>query len=146
MSLIIYNRKDDVPANVRVVMDVESAFLCLKINWDDTSKRILNRIEKAQYYDDSRFVDRFGIVLYNSFMSTGCKAALLAYSNPDCVINLLECGEEAKAVLLSHCVNGMVLDDVRYTNYYLDADDCVDIVIGDMRFTSVEELRAYLED
>lgn len=75
--LHLYN-KDEAMKNNRlaVVRDVEEAFKGIRLVDDDVTRKVLNAIDNAEYSSEDTVIDRYGIRVYASQLSTGCKAAL----------------------------------------------------------------------
>lgn len=87
-------------------------------------------------------------------MSTGCKAALLAVSHPDKIINLRECGYNARdAILLNlkegHVVvywDGMIISPskLQFDDNGIMKDTDIEIENGGKVFNSLDKLNEYL--
>lgn len=111
LEVHIYNPDDLGPdallESSNWVRDPEAYFVKIKISCDDTDKRLVSIIDEGVLVDSSRFLDRFGVTLYTSQLSTGCKAGLLV-NNSDAIIDLRECGMNALSAILSLCKNGRV--------------------------------------
>jgi hypothetical protein len=100
---------DDISSLDNVVRDVEEAFIGIALKRDDVVDNLLREIDKAKYYSEDRFEDRFGVPVYITELSTGCKAALLVHFYPDKVIDLIECGVNARDAILRNCLSGNVI-------------------------------------
>lgn len=91
------------------IKDIEAAFSKLKIVVDETTKQFVKEIDKGELIDANRFIDRFGTILYISELSTGCKAAFCTYFYPDKIVDLQECGRNARDAIFNYCENGRIL-------------------------------------
>lgn len=100
---------DDISKLNNVIHDVNEAFSNVKLENDEITEILLNEIELGKYYNEERFVDRFGVPVYTSELSTGCKAALCVHYMPDKVIDLIECGTNARDAILKYCKDGNVI-------------------------------------
>lgn len=129
-----------------VVCDVEKEFETFELCGSEDERLFINKIEKGQYNseDNLSFIDRFGFKLHKNQMSTGCKAALCVLRNPDKIIDLSECGLNARDIILSFCKNGAVfikdygITFVDYTN------SSVSIKLDNYAFTSISRLNYYV--
>ena len=85
-----------------------------RVSVDSTDAKLVEVIDEGKLIDSRTFVDRFGVTLYTSCLSTGCKAALLV-NNIDDVVDLRECGINAiSAYLQFFCfvaMGKMILSD-----------------------------------
>lgn len=104
---------DEIPCNLQdsLVNDVEEQFAKLSLKCSDKEKELVEKIEKGNLIDGISFVDRFGYKLYTTELSTGCKAALCVLNSPNNIINLVECGLNARDIIISLCNTGSVLVD-----------------------------------
>ena len=71
-------------------MDIDASFSKLEIVVNDAVKNIIKAVDAENM--ESTFEDRFGVRLYLSELSTGCKAAICVALMPDQMIDLQECG------------------------------------------------------
>lgn len=94
-----------LPKGADLVRDPEAYFSRLTLRCDDVDRSLVRVIERGTLLDGSRFLDRFGTVLYTHQLSTGCKAALMV-NNSDKVIDLRTCGVNAVSAILSLCRRG----------------------------------------
>ena len=99
--------EEAVPSGMELIRDPEAYFSCLELRCDDIDRDLVRVIEEGTLLDGSRFLDRFGVMLYTQQLSTGCKAALMV-NNSDKVIDLRECGVNAISAILSLCKSGRV--------------------------------------
>ena len=76
--------------------DIEIADAKPEIVVNDAVKNIIKAVDVGNMIDESTFEDRFGVRLYLSELSTGCKAAICVALMPDQMIDLQECGLNAR--------------------------------------------------
>ena len=91
------------------IVDIDAAFSKLILEADDNMNNLVKSIDGGTLIDSYTFFDRFGVKLYVSELSTGCKAAICVYCNPDKIVDLQECGLNARDAIFNYCENGMVL-------------------------------------
>lgn len=91
------------------IIDIDAEFSRLLINPDETLNKIIKSVDGGTLLDSNVFSDRFGNRLYLSELSTGCKAAICVYCNPDKIIDLQECGLNARDAVFNYCENGNIL-------------------------------------
>ena len=96
MLTIYIQGVDELPGNLEVVWDVEKEFNFIDLRETSETRKIIETIEKGKWLDAEAYVDRFGFKLWMDNMSTGCKAGLVAASTPNKIINLRECGYNAR--------------------------------------------------
>lgn len=91
LNVYIYGQASDakgvIPKDKDLIQDPEVAFLMTRISADSTDAKLVEAIDEGRLIDGRTFVDRFGVTLYTSCLSTGCKAALLV-NNTDAVVDL----------------------------------------------------------
>lgn len=110
--LNIYTSLTDVTKDERFIKDVDAFFGSNVLHDDDFTRMVLNRIEKCTEYKDNIFIDRSGVGLYSSFLSTGTKILLSISYYPEYIFNGIEMGYNA-AQLLSYVSNGNIYIDNR---------------------------------
>lgn len=91
------------------IIDIDAAFSQLIVNVDENTKRMVKAIDLGELIDSNRFIDRFGVNLYLSELSTGCKAAICTYFHPEAIVDLQECGFNARDAIFNYCENGKIL-------------------------------------
>lgn len=141
-------REEEAEQSGKVIIhDVESAFCQLRLSNDDVTKQLLKSIEKASILDSERVIDRFGTAMYISEISTGCKAALCAYYLSNCIIDTIECGENARDAIVNFLNDGSIIF------YYDDAEigrmndsGIIDVECDGINVKSIRELNRYLEE
>lgn len=128
--------------------DVEAYFSKVRLGEHKEDERILLQIEKAMAVGRNAFIDRFGFKLDSGFLSTGCKAALeVVRCGEKEIIDLIECGMNARDCIISNCKNGSILisrPECRITDY--SKDDLVDVSVCGKQFSSMQRLSQYLEE
>lgn len=80
MSLNIFIDEQNVDKS-RLIFDVESFFTGTFLRNDDFTRRVLKEIEDAKYQNEVTFIDRFGLGLYTSCLSTTSKILLAVKYN-----------------------------------------------------------------
>lgn len=134
----------DTVKNENVVRNVEEQFAKITLAGSKIERELISKIEKATYNDEYSYIDRFGFKLYNTELSTGCKAALCVVNCPELVIDLIECGLNARDIIIGLCKEGKVLiqeNGVSITKYF---DEPIDVEIDNYRITSVDRLNKYI--
>lgn len=134
---------DKVNDTDRLVQDVEKQFDMIKLLGTELDKEIISCIEHGEYYDKNSFIDRFGNKLDISELSTGCKAALCVVNCPHFIINLIECGLNARDIIINLCKEGNIL---LYDNgiTIVDYSDGIDVKVDNYNITSIDRLNFYL--
>jgi hypothetical protein len=108
--LKIYDAEmDNIDKLDNIVHDVEEGFNEVLLRDDEATRNLLKYIDQAEYYDERRFVDRFGVCVYISELSTGCKAALCVHYLQDKIIDLIECGRNARDGIIKYCKDGAII-------------------------------------
>ncbi len=91
------------------IVDIDAAFSKLSIVLNEQIKRIVKAVDLGEMIDDMTFSDRFGVRLYLSELSTGCKAAICVAFMPEKIIDLQECGLNARDAIFNYCEDGKIL-------------------------------------
>lgn len=142
--LNIYFKDEHIP-DIDVINDIEKEFCKIKLSGTADEKRVIQLIESGTYNDSDSFIDRFGFKLHNSEMSTGCKAALACLNRPDKLVNLIECGTNARDIIINICKEGNILiedNSVTYNEY----SDAINVRVDDYFITNVDRLNKYVND
>ena len=123
---------------------------CPKSYWENMKKmkesfcKLKRRLSQAA----TRLSTDLGFKLYSGFLSTGCKAALeTVRCGEKEIIDLIECGMNARDCIISNCKNGSILisrPECRISDY--SEDDLVDVSVYGKQFTSMRLLSRYLEE
>lgn len=144
--LRIYFREDNEIENPElIVRDVEKMFEMVHMKGEEKQKKMIQLIEHGSYNDENSFIDRFGYKLYYSELSTGCKAALVVLAFPDKIIDLRECGLNARDIIVSICDEGNILiSDSGIT--FCDYADSIKVRVDDYLFNNIERLNIYVNE
>ena len=86
---------DNIPDTERLIYDIDPVITSVDIEGTPLQRRVLAEVEHGEYFDATRFKDRFGNLLYYSELSTGSKAIIIAEVIPDMIVNFTECGDNA---------------------------------------------------
>lgn len=130
-------------SDLEIIHDVEKAFTQIRLTGTDVEKELIQLIDKGSYNDSNSFIDRWGYKLYLSELSTGCKAALCVISNPDKLVDLIECGNNARDIIISRCKTGNVLmydNGITFRKY----SDNIQVVLDEYLITTVDRLNYYM--
>ena len=130
-----------------IIFNVEEAFDTIRLQNDEITCMLLKYIEKAEYYDASRIIDRFGTCIYTSEISTGCKAALCVHYLKDKIIDLKESGVNARDYIVFLCNEGRALfyfPDLTI-NQCLFPKKCIEVSMDGRYFNNVVDLNRYLQ-
>lgn len=134
------------PIGGKHIQDPEAAFLTLRVTRSDLTATLMREIDKAKYVDEVSFIDRFGRTLPISRLSTGCKTAIVVEHNPDKIVDLIECGYNARDSIIRNIKSGKVL--FRYNDISIDYpgfnDYGIDVLFDGIHFTSLDDLNLYL--
>ena len=101
--------QDNKISDFAVITDVEAAFGDVVLKDDETTKNLLYNIDKAKYLNEFYFIDRFGAKVSVLNLSTGCKAALCVHYLEVKIIDLKECGFNARDAILAFCKKGNII-------------------------------------
>jgi hypothetical protein len=136
---------DVIPEGLDIVTDSESAFTLLDFQATEPNKSLVREIDKGELLDRRFFLDRFGVQLYTEMLSTGCKTALLV-NNTNKVIDLLECGANARDAIFANCKNGSIVMDIPDIALCTLGKGPVEVCINGHMFHSLDDVNWYLED
>ena len=135
------------PHTLPIIKNVEFEFSMNNYSFDKTDQDLIKTIEQGELVGNEMFRDRFGYCLHLDNMSTGSKAAIITNHNPDRLVDLRECGINAKSAILSFCRRGNILIEypeaglLDYTNGLN-----IDVFLENHRFTSMDDLMYYISD
>lgn len=146
--LNLYIKPDNrvISSEKEVVADVEKEFKQLKLQGTDVEKMLIEKIEKGTYLDSISFIDRFGYKLYLDNLSTGCKAALCVVNRLDKIIDLAECGHNARDIIISLLMEGNVLMEDSSVTFSSIYGQNVDVRVDNYRFSNIDRLNKYVFD
>ena len=128
------------------IVDIEKAFAQLKIKGTPLDRKLIERIEKGKYNDKYSYIDRFGYKLRYEDMSTGCKAALCVANIPDQIIDLIECGINARDVIIATCMDGKIVMGNVGTTISTQYGTDIQVKIDHYLFTDKDRLNKYIKD
>lgn len=146
--LNIFFKEDnlDIPEE-KIIRDVEREFEKIKLTGSEIEKILLEKIEEARYESEIAFIDRFGFKLYTSELSTGCKAALCVLYNQDKIVDLIECGLNARDAIIAYIPAGNILiRDNGVTIQSVDVTNDISVKTNEFEFSSIRELNRYIFD
>ncbi len=103
--LKFYLTKEQVPVGKKVLMDVEHEFGKAQIPFNEYSKSAVKEIDRGRLLSGILYESEYGPEVFVSFLSTGCKAALLAPIVTG-VLNLSEAGVNALCFILGNVQDG----------------------------------------
>lgn len=139
--------KDNIETfNKEVVSDVEKEFSKIKLKGTEIDKELIEKIEQGKYENSTSFIDRFGYKLHYDDMSTGCKAALCVANSPEKIIDIIECGNNARDIIIALCKTGNILLEDNGQTISTQYGDRIDVKLDGYRFTSIDRLNKYIAD
>lgn len=144
--LNIYLKDSKETFNREVVSDVEKEFSRIKLKGTEIDKKLIEKIEQGKYENSTSFIDRFGYKLYYDDMSTGCKAALCVVNSPEKIIDIVECGNNARDIIIALCKTGNVLFEDNGQTISTQYGNDIDVKLDGYRFTSIDRLNKYISD
>ena len=135
----VFVRGIDDPKDI--ISDVNLAFSELTLCGDSNEE-----IDEARFWDSMHFLDRNGAKTDISHLSTGAKAALLVYYNPNRTINCIEIGPNALSALFTVTDTGNIV--ICNKKYLISDYGALDTTIHyrGYCFSSVKEFGDYLDD
>ena len=142
LKIIINENNNKLLANI--VNDVEKEFKQIQIFGSDLDKILIEKIEKGTYLDKNSFIDRFGYKQYLNNISTGCKAALCVANIPEKIINLVECGNNARDAIISLIKDGNILIENNSITISNEFGSSIDVIIDNKRFKDLDMLNRYI--
>lgn len=142
MLKIIINENNSISNSV--VNDVEKEFKQIQILGSNLDKILIEKIENGTYLDKNSFTDRFGYKQYLNNISTGCKAALCVANSPEKIINLVECGNNARDAIISLIKDGNILIENNSITISNEFGSSIDVIIDNKRFKDLDMLNRYI--
>lgn len=142
-----YDGNSDVDKS-KLIDDVDKAFFSVRITGTDKERAVLKEIDRAEYNSSNTFIDRFGVRLPTSDLSTGCKAALVVLHNPDKIVNCIECGNNARDSIIRNCSDGSILleDNGVTFRYGNSQNNSIDVCVDGYKFRDIDSLNSYVRD
>ena len=105
---------------------------------------ILNSIENAKYLNNSHFLTRFDEKIPIEFISTGSKVAIVASLVSDKIIDLRECGINARDFILCNIDNAHVLMYSRGYGIGYEEDEIKEFSCNGYIFKTVADFANYV--
>ena len=140
---ILFNGEYNGPRE-NVIDDVEQEFDAIKLTGTEVEASILLTIEKAKFNSEYSIIDRFGYKLRKEDISNGCKAALCVLNNPNKIVDLKECGLNARDAIVNFCRDGAILiNDNSITIRKLEEN--VSVSLDGYIFDDIDELNYYID-
>lgn len=114
---------------------------------DDTIRSLAWNIDHAKILDGGRILNKYGRVFDMSYLSTGCKTAINAYRYTDCVVNTIECGDNALQEIFK-LKNCKILNRLGFSWSQQDTRNNIVLHLKDgvKTFNSVNQLVDYLQE
>ena len=144
--LTIYTQRSDIPSSLRFVNN-NDVYFAARTKLQDTPviSTILSEIDGAIRLSDVTFSGKFegNISLNKSFLSTGTKTLLNILQHSDTCFDVLECGDNAKALLGLISLNvsqAYVLWERNTIPYVLDKYISCDIMRNGVHYTDMNAL------
>lgn len=147
LTILFKDEEKKIDQNLKIIRDVEEAFKKTKLTGTKKEKALIELIDEGKYENSFSFIDRFGFKLYISELSTGCKCALVVQNNPDAVVDIRECGFNARNAIISVCRQGTILienDGVSYN--LLDGTHDIEVRVDNYVFSDIDRLNTYIND
>ena len=146
--LHLYNEDEIEQNSSLVIRDVEDAFLGIQLVDDKTTRQILKAVDGATCLNGNTVKDRYGISIYTSRLSTGCKAALCVHYLKDKIIDLVECGYNARDAVILNCKEGNAVFYYRDLNvsWGLSEDAPINVLYENIEFYSTKEFNKYIDN
>lgn len=137
--------KDKGTCELPVVNDVDLEFKRIALSDTPLNRLLIEKIEQGKYYDPYYYIDRFGVKLDIDNMSSGCKAALCVANINDKVINLIECGINARDAIYQYCTSGYAITPDRHVDWSYD-NLPIDVSVDGYHFTDPYLLHQYIDE
>lgn len=135
---------DVVPGGKEIVLDVESEFVRTQFEATESNIRLVRQIDEGTLLGPRYFRDRFGVQLYTDLLSTGSKAALVV-NNTSKVVDIRECGYNARDAIISICQCGeIVMEDPSISICDVSGGTPVSIVIEGRTFQTIADVNTYI--
>ena len=107
--LTVYRRQEDIPIGLQVIMDVETEFYRTRTDLtSDIFIQAILEIDGAKPLHGDILLSKFGTAMPFTYISTGCKCAILALTS-SAVVNTTEAGDNAFEYILQHKTDGWLL-------------------------------------
>lgn len=106
--LNVYFKESEIK-DMEIIRNPVAVFDTLELKQTEIVDILLEKIEKAKYLSPSHFLSRYNEKIPIDFMSTGTKVAIVATTIHDKVIDLRECGVNARDAIFNYVDNAHVL-------------------------------------
>lgn len=143
--LYVYLSEEEVEkSGLEVVRNPADLFELMGLKDTQESRDIIKNIEKGSYLSSSSFLTRFGEKIPITFMSTGTKVVLLTTMIHDKIIDLRECGINARDYIISHIDNAHVLMYAKSYGIAYEDDTQKEFLCNGYHFESLAGLADYI--
>ena len=134
----------------KVLTNVHKEFAKLDFKNTSINSKLLKEIEGGTYKDSTHFIDRFNDKVPTSFLSSGCKAAIVVASHPDREIDITEAGINARDSIIRNIKDGYIAMYYPGSTITYGSDDSdvqsIDVELDGYRFTSLKRLNYYIKE
>lgn len=143
---------DKLEVDSDTVFNVDGEFIKTEIKDTNNAALMVKLIDKGTYNGGSTFIDRFGVELPITDLSTGCKAAILVGELKDKKILAFECGENAIGEIVKHYRYGSIIIYEPLSGIFTSTHDKngnninIDVCVDRYRFTNLDRLNYYFTD
>lgn len=147
--LRLYIESEQSNYETQVIEDAEAEFRAIKLYNSDIEQKIISEIDQGTLKNQLQFIDRFGETLSTSYLSTGCKAVLVALHRPTKLVSFKECGYNARDIAIQTIKDGNILIKFPLRTFGWDItlpDIEIDVELDGYHFTSLSRLNDYFTD
>ena len=140
---------DKVPSDKKIIVDTDFEFSqILNVPSDPRLQKIIQAVDGAELKPNNKIVDRFGETLPVSCISSGSKAAVVILMNPDCIVDLKECGSNARDAILTYLNTGAIImgDPVLSTKIAYKKNKIIDVWNDGYWFGTLSKFSEYVQD
>lgn len=140
---------DNVPSDKKIIVDTDFEFSqILNVPLDSRLQKIIQVVDGAELRHNNKIVDRFGETLPISCISSGSKAAVVILMNPEYIVDLKECGSNARDAILTYLNTGAVImeDPVLSAKIAYREDKLMDVWNDGYWFGTLSKFREYVQD
>lgn len=109
MLNVYFDRCDAEASGMEIIDNPVNLFDILEVKNTEIVRLLLEKIEKAKYLDERHFITRFNEKIPIEFLSTGAKVAIVTTLVNDKIIDLRECGANARDMIFNYVDNANVL-------------------------------------
>lgn len=140
---------DKIPSDKKIIVDTDFEFSqILNVPLDSRLQKIIQIVDGAELRSDNKIVDRFGETLPVSCISSGSKAAVVILMNPDCIVDLKECGSNARDAILTYLDTGSIImeDPVLNAKIAYRENKLIDVWNDGYWFGNLSKFSEYIQD